>query len=374
MIYLDHAATTPVDREILDAYASFLNQYFANSSSIHHAGQQSARFLAKAREQILTQFGLEGYELIFTSGATEAINLALKGYALANAKRGKHIITSSVEHPAVKNALLQLRDSFGFDVTFLPVDLSGCIRLEDLTQAFRKDTLLVAIMRVNNETGTTFPYEAIAEIVHQHPKAVFFSDTTQGIGKIPTDYRQLDMFVLSAHKLHGLKGSGALIKRKNIALLPLLSGGGQENDLRGGTSDFPVHVMLAKTLRLAENARPQAFQHATLLNQEARRRLTLFPDIVINSPLDGSPFILNFSLLKKKASVVVEALSLQGIMVSSVSACSSSKFKESDVVMALSGDSTRASNTIRLSFGKETTMEELNTFFDAFDGILRKIR
>ncbi len=374
MIYLDYAATSPVSREILDAYHAFLNQSFANSSSIHHAGQQSARFLAKAREQILAQLGVEDYELIFTSGATEAINLALKGYAFANSKRGKHIITSVVEHPAVKNALSQLRDAFGYDVTFLPVDDHGCIKIEDLKNAFRQDTSLVAIMRVNNEIGTLFPYEAIAEVVRSHPKAVFFSDTTQAVGKILTDYRQLDMFVLSAHKIHGLKGSGALIKKKNIALLPLLSGGGQENDLRGGTSDVPVHVMLAKTLRLAEQNRLESYKKVSLIYQEARKRLAQYPDILLNSPEDGSPYILNFSLMKKKASVVVEALSLQDIMVSSVSACSSSKFKESDVVMALSGDSTRSANTIRLSFAQETTLAELDAFFDAFDPILRKIR
>lgn len=374
MIYLDHAATTPVDPEVLAAYTSLISKHFANSASIHHAGQQSARLLQKAREQILSQYHLENHEVIFTSGATEAINLALKGYAFANSKRGKHIITSAVEHPAVKNALIQLRDHFGFEVTFLPVDQDGCIRPDDLVKTFRNDTILVALMAVNNEIGTLFPTGEIARIVRDHPKAVYFSDTTQAIGKLPLDYPNLDMFVISAHKINGLKGSGALIKKKTITLLPLLSGGGQENDLRSGTSDFPVHVMLAKTLRLAEEHREASYQNALKLNAEARRRLALRNDILLNSPQTGSPFILNFSLLKKKASVVVEALSLKDIMVSSVSACSSSKFKESDVLLAISEDSQRAANTIRLSFGKDTTMSELSQFFDALDETLRSLR
>ncbi len=374
MIYFDHAATTSIDPEILTSYVSLLSKHFANPSSIHHAGQESARLLAKAREQILVQLGVADDELIFTSGSTEAINLALKGYALANSKRGKHLITSSVEHPAVLNTLLQLRDHFGFTLTVLPVNTEGVIHLEDLQKAMTSETILVAIMRVNNEVGSIFPTDEIAQIVHRYPKAVFFCDTTQAMGKIETNFSQLDMFVMSAHKIYGLKGSGALIKRKTITLLPLLSGGGQENDLRSGTSDFPVHVMLAKTLRLAYAHQKDAYETAVKLNQEARRILHHRDDIVINSPESGSPFILNFSLTKKKASVVVEALSLKDIMVSSVSACSSGKFKESDVLLAMGGSSQIAGNTIRLSFGKENTLAELHTFFDALDVTLKKIR
>ncbi|MCX5774962.1 MAG: aminotransferase class V-fold PLP-dependent enzyme [Firmicutes bacterium] len=334
MIYLDNAATTAVDKEILTSYFALLNEQFANPSSIHKAGQDSFRLLSKAREQILQLFQLTDHEIVFTSGATEAINLALKGYAIANATRGNHLITSSVEHPAVLNAMIQLRDYFHFDLTILPVDADGIIQPQSVQKAIRDDTILVAIMQVNNETGSIMPIDEISKIVKQHPKAVFFSDTTQGIGKINAHYDDLDMFVVSAHKINGLKVSGALIKRKSIKIIPLASGGGQENNLRSGTSDFPIHVMLSKTIRMALEKLKGHSEHAKELTDYLRNELIKRDELVINSPVSASPFIVNFSLKTKKASVVIEALSLKQIMVSSVSACSSNKFVGSSVLFA----------------------------------------
>jgi len=374
MIYLDNAATTAVSKEILASYFALLNDQFANPSSIHKAGQDTFLLLSKARDQVLKLFRLKEHDVIFTSGATEAINLAIKGYALANSNRGKHLITSSVEHPAVLNAMVQLRDLFGFDLTIVPVDANGVIHSELVEKAMRDDTIMVAIMHVNNETGAIMPIEEVAKIVRKHPKAVFFSDTTQSIGKIETKFEDIDMFVVSAHKINGLKGSGALLMRKGIRIIPLASGGGQENNLRSGTSDFPVHVMLAKTIRMALEKNSEHNAHARMLTDYLRDELLQNGEVEINSPLNGSPFILNFSLKTKKASVVIEALSLNQAMVSSISACSSNKFIGSSVLSAMGKNKTICNNSIRVSVCSENTLDEMKTFLTILEQTIESIR
>ncbi len=372
-MYLDHAATTPVRQEILDSYYDLLQDKFANPSSLHRLGQEASNLLNKAREQIALFFHRAPQEIIFTSGATEANNLAIKGYALRYQNRGKHIITTQIEHPSVLEACAQL-ERFGFRITYLPVDARGCIRLEDLKAAMDDETILVSIMAVNNEVGSINDLPGIAKIVHEYPKAVFHSDTTQAIGKIDIDYDDLDMFVLSAHKLYGLKGSGALVKRKKIELLPLASGGGQEFGFRSGTNDFPKEVMLAKTIRLLFQEMPTERAHVQTLFNQAYDALKAMDDISLNSTKDGSPFILNFSLRAKKASVVVEALSRQGIMVSTISACSSKKTAHSAVLEAMGKNKQEYSNSIRISFGKDNTEEEIMTFINVLKEILAAIR
>jgi len=374
MIYLDNAATTAVNKEILASYFALLNDQFANPSSIHKAGQDTFRLLTKAREQILHLFKLTDHEVVFTSGATEALNLAIKGYALANSNRGKHLITSSVEHPAVLNAMIQLRDYFGFELSIIPVDEEGIVHSKSIEKAMRDDTIMVAIMHVNNETGAVMPIEEISKIVKTNPKTVFLSDTTQSIGKIVTKYDDLDMFVVSAHKINGLKGSGALMIRKGIRIIPLSSGGGQESNLRSGTSDFPVHVMLAKTIRIALEKAREHYDYAKMLTDYLRNELIKNKDIEINSPNQQSPFILNFSLKTKKASVVIEALSLHQIMVSSISACSSNKFVGSSVLSAMGKSKNICNNSIRVSVSRENTLDEINTFLKILDDTIESIR
>lgn len=372
-MYLDHAATTPVLQEIIDSYSELLKDQFANPSSLHREGQTSFRLLTKAREQIARLFSLKPEEVIFTSGATEANNLAIKGYALRYQNRGKHLITTKIEHPSVLNAFAQL-ENFGFTCTYLDVDEKGCVRIEDVKNAMREDTILVSIMAVNNEVGSVNDLHAIAEIVHHYPKAVFHSDTTQAIGKIDIPYADLDLFVLSAHKLYGLKGSGALLKKKSIDLLPLASGGGQENGFRSGTNDFPKEVMLAKTLRLILEKQKENYAHAQLLFDHLYQQLSVIDDITINSTYEGSPYILNFSLEKKRASVVVEALSEADIMVSTISACSSKKTAHSYVLEAMGKTKQEYQNSIRVSFGNENTIEEIDIFVKELKRILSSIR
>ncbi len=375
MIYLDNAATTKVDSEILESYNELLKTMYMNTSSIHQGGQQSARLLQKARDQIASLFGVLSNEVIFTSGSTESNNMAIKGVAFKYQNRGKHLITSAVEHPSVLNTFIQLRDYFGFELTILPVDSNGYVSPDTLKEAMRDDTILVSIMAVNNEVGTINDIETLADIVHEYPKAIFHSDTTQAIGKIDIPYNKIDMFVLSAHKLHGLKGSGALIKKKNIELLPLLNGGGQEFGFRSGTNDFPKEVILAKTIRLALEQRKNHYDYVTSLWNYAYEKFeTLKEDVVINSTKGNSPFVLNVSLINKKSSVIVEALSNMGIMVSTTSACSSKKEPHSLVLEAMGKDKNIYSNMIRLSFDHSNTKEDIDKFFEAFIPLLKGLK
>ena len=359
IIYLDNAATTLVNPEVLDSYNKTKNQYFANPSSIHISGQESSRLLSKAREQILSLLNVNDDELIFTSGATEANNLAIKGYALRYQNRGKHLITTVIEHPSVLEAFKQLEDSFGFEVTYLPVNKNGVIDINDLKKAIRKDTILVSIMAVNNEVGSVNDITEISNLLKDYPLIAFHCDVTPGIGKINLPYEKMDMFSFSGHKIHGLNSSGALIKRKKIELLPLLSGGGQENNFRSGTNDVALAVSLAKAMRLSISSLDQNYSKIKQFSEVLLTYLKDNPSLYeINSFTD--PYIVNFSTLTKKASVVVESLSTRGIMVSSVSACHAKKEPISYVVKALGKSDELAHNTIRVSFSSDNNIEDVN--------------
>ena len=369
IIYLDNAATTVVNEEVLEAYSKAKKLYFANPGSIHIPGQEASRLLEKAREQILQTLKVKNDELIFVSGATEANNLAIKGYCLKHQNRGKHIIVSNVEHPSVLEVVKQLEEYFGFEVTYLQVNNNGIIEIEDLKKAIRKDTILVSIMAVNNEIGTINPIHDIAMLLKDHPLIVFHSDVTQGIGKIDLPYDDIDMFSFSGHKIHGLNSSGALIKRKKIELLPLLSGGGQENGVRSGTNDVALAVSLAKAIRLEFEKIVENYRKIVPISQYFKDYLLSHQDLYeLNS--GDNPYIINFSLLTKKASVVVEALSARGIMVSSVSACHAKEEPISYVVQALGKNDLKAHNTIRVSLAGSSTLDDIKALIENLESII----
>ncbi|MFA6675864.1 MAG: cysteine desulfurase family protein, partial [Bacilli bacterium] len=321
-IYLDNAANTLINPEILDSYQKVAIQYIANPSSIHFEGQKALRLLSQAREQILTCFNLKDHEMIFTSGATEANNLAIKGVAFQYQNRGKHLITSLGEHPSVLEVMRQLEEKFGFRVTYLPLNEKGTIRLEDLKNALDDETVLVSLMAVNNETGAINPLHNIAHILRKYPKVFFHVDAVQGVGKMDIDYAEIDLISFAGHKIHGLNSCGGLLKRKKIELCPLNCGGGQENNYRSGTNDVAMAVSLSKAVRLALSNIPLKISYISSLTKQITDYLIKNSELYeINSPSDASPYIVNFSLKNRKASVVVEALSNRHIMVSSTSAC-----------------------------------------------------
>ena len=374
VIYLDNAATTKVDPEVLNSYNQITLKYFANPSSIHSLGQESSRLLDKSREQILNVLKLTHHDVIFTSGATEANNLAIKGYCFANRSRGKHIITSSTEHPSVLNTVLEMQD-FGFEVTVLPVNKEGQIEVNSLKAAIREDTILVSLMMVNNEVGAINPIKEVGEYLKKFPKIAFHVDMVQAIGKLPIDFNNIDMFSIAGHKIHGLLGSGLLIKEKKIILKAINQGGGQENNLRSGTNTLALSASLAKALRLAIEGEANNFKKVKVLSERLLGYLKDNKDkYLINSYNEDNPYIVNFSLLHHKASVVVEALSNRGIMVSSLSACHAKNEDYSKVVYAMYQDLNLAHNTIRISFDKDNTLEEVEALIKNLEEILKEIK
>lgn len=373
LIYLDNAATTAVNEEVLEAYVKAKTSYFANPSSIHASGQQANRLLDKARSQIISLLNTPNHEVIFTSGATESINLAIKGYALKYQNRGKHIISTEIEHPAVKESLEQLKTLFGFDITYLKVDEKGLINVKDLESSIRKDTILVSVMAINNEVGVIEPIKEIADILVKYPSIIFHSDVTQAIGKIDLPYTDIDMFSFSGHKIHGLNSTGVLIKRNNLDILPINSGGGQENNFRSGTNDVAGAVSLAKALRLSLDKMKTNYQNIKVLHDKLEKYILENKDLYhLNSGIN--PYIVNFSTITKKASVIVEGLSNHNIMVSSTSACHAHKEHISEVVLAMSNNMPLAKNTIRISFDENNTLEEIDTLINVLDQLIKEVK
>ena len=374
MIYLDNASTTIIEKEVLDSYQALLSAYYANPSSSHKLGVQTNALQNKAREMILKLLNLNNYEVIFTSGATESNNLLLRGLAFAYQNRGKHIITSSVEHPSILNTCKQLEELYGFKVTYLGVNEEGIIDLDELKTAIQKDTILVSLMLVNNETGAINPLKEVKRILKDYPNIILHSDAVQGFSKVDFDFNNVDAFTLSAHKIHGLKGSGALIKRKSIRLVSQQTGGNQEDGYRSGTSNFPVNVTFAKTVRLALEKQKDNFNKVKVLHDFLFDELENNEQILINSTRNGSPYIFNLSLKNKKGPVIAQALNNEDIYVSTVSACSNKVEPKSKVIYAMFNDESRAKSSLRISFSKDTTLKEVEIFKNTLFKILSSVK
>ncbi len=376
MIYLDYVSTTPLNPQINHSYQSLLNDYFANADSLYNLGIQTSALMEKSRALTASMLKVNDSEIIFTSGASEANNTAIKGIAFQYQNRGKHIITSTIEHSSVYNTCLQLRDVFGFDVDFVSVDKNGHINLDELKNMIRNDTILIAIMYVNNEVGSIQPIYQIRKIIDEvNPKVKFHIDMVQALGKIPVDLSICDTASFSAHKIYGLKGSGILYKNDATTLVPLINGGQQENNLRGGTSNTATHTMFAKTLRLALENNEKKYQHVQSLNSYIRNELKDMDDIIINTPIEqSSPYILNFSCLGYKPEVILHALEEKDIYVSTKSTCSSHKNDISRTLAAMGVDEKIGKSAIRISFSDMTKQDEVETFIKTLKEILKKVK
>lgn len=373
MIYLDNASTTKPHQELVDLYKKALDEWFVNSDSLYSLGVQMSLMIEKSRKMISDLFSVQPQDIIFTSSGSEANNLAIKGLALANRKTGNHLITSAIEHPSVLNAMKQLRDVFGFDLTILEVDYQGQLNLQELSDSIRKDTILVSFMAVNNEVGTIFPIEEIVRIVKEKSKAIIHVDMVQLLGKHSLNLDGIDAASFSAHKINGFKGTGLLYVKHHLNILPLISGGQQEFGIRAGTSNTINNVLLAKTVSMALKQQPSALKKVSELHRYLREELESIENIVINSPKNGSPYILSFSHLKLGSEIIMNALSKKEIYVSSRSTCSSKLNTVSHVLSAMGKNDEELNGVIRVSLSHATTKEELSILIEEIKGVNKHV-
>ena len=363
MLYLDNASTTSVNKEVLDIFNKLTLELVGNPSSNHKLGFLASQYNQKAIRQILKQLNCQDNKLIFTSGSSEANNLLIKGIAYRNRSFSNVLITSKVEHASCLEVFYQLEKE-GFKVIYLDVDLQGKLNINQLKEALKLNPSLVCIMSTNNEVGNNFPIETISDIIHQNSKAYFISDITQGIGKVKIDFSKLDGFTMSSHKIHGLKSSGFCCIKPNVKINPEILGGHQQDGLRAGTINAPLNCSLATALRLYFASMDTRKENVIKLYNHLYDELNqLKEDVVINSCKENtSYYILNFSLLKHKASVVVEDLSSKDIFVSTQSACSSKKAAFSYVLDNMGFNKEISSNSIRVSFKGDETIEDIDMF------------
>ncbi len=370
-VYLDYASTTPVSDDVLKAYKGLLDVWFVNSESLYQEGAQLHQLMEKSRLQTASLLNVRSNEIIFTSGASEANSLAIKGTAFRHLKEKGHLITTQIEHSSVTNCFRQLEE-LGFEVSWLPVDSSGKVSLHDLKKELRPDTLLVSIMMVNNEVGSIQPIDEIKTYVKRNSRALMHVDCVQALGKIPISLKDIDLASFSAHKIHGLKGSGVLFCRQHLDLMPLICGGQQEFGRRGGTENALVNLMFAKTLRLALENQQKGYDHAKMLHDYAVSELLKMEEISLNSTEDGLPHILNFSCSTMLSEVLMNALNTKGFCISAQSTCHSKSKAPSFVLKAMGYSDQRALSSIRLSFSHETTLQEVKDFIETLKECTQK--
>ena len=375
MIYLDYVATTPLRPEVLSTYNNLLEKYFFNADSMYDKGIEVNRLMEHSRKLISEMLKVKEDELIFTSCGSETNNLAIKGVAFQYQNRGKHIITTAIEHSSVYETCKELEKTFGFEVTYLKVDQKGRISLQELQDSIRDDTILVSIMYVNNEIGVINPIEEIKQIVKKYDKIKLHFDMVQALGKLPIDLTDVDLASFSAHKIYGLKGSGLLFKRRSTTIVPLINGGQQEFGMRGGTSNACSNIVFAKTLRLALENFDNKAKHIKMINSYARKCLNQIEGVIINSDETCCiSSILNFSCPGYKPEVILHDLESEEIYLSTRSACSSKSENISRIMAQLNLDKEIASSALRISFGEHTTIEDIDKFCYYLQESLRKLK
>lgn len=364
-IYFDHASTTSLNREVKESYIKLLDKFY-NSDALYDDGVAIYRMQEESRMRILNLLGIKNASLIFTSGASEANSLAIKGLAFKNPSK-KHLITSIYEHASVYNSFKQLEELFGYEVTYLKPDKYGMIGVDDIKKHIRPDTLLVSIMHVNNEIGSINDINSIGKFVKENSQAYFHSDITQSLGKIDIPFENLDLASFSAHKIHGLKGSGALVYKNHLDLAALISGGQQEYGKRGGTSNAPANIVLAKTVRISLEGQKK---HATYVKELHDYLISKLKDlrVEINSSDKGTHNLINFST-SIKSEVLLNYFNMYGIMVSSRSTCGSRENEPSRVLKSIGVDDEYA---IRISINEENNRQEIDYFIDVLKEAIEK--
>ena len=377
MIYFDNSATTKPYPEALATYTEVATRIWGNPSSLHNLGSQATRILEASRKQIAELIGKKAEEIYFTSGGTEGDNWILKGVAFEKAPYGKHIIVSDIEHPAIKESAAWLKTQ-GFEVDYAPVDARGFVKVDALASLLRPDTTLVSVMAVNNEIGSIQPIHDIAALLEDRPTISFHVDAVQALAKVATEVylpERVDFATFSSHKFHGLRGVGFVYIKEGKKITPLLTGGGQEKEMRSTTENVAGIAATAKALRLAmENQ--EAFASKTQQMKEViRKELSNYPDVTIFSGEDHfAPHILTFGIKGVRGEVVVHAFEEFDIYISTTSACSSKAGKPAGTLIAMEVDKSVAQTAVRLSLDIENDMSQVEQFLTKFKLIYEQTR
>ena len=377
MIYFDNSATTKPYPEVLATYTEVATRIWGNPSSLHNLGSQATRILEASRKQIAELIGKKAEEIYFTSGGTEGDNWILKGVAFEKAPYGKHIIVSDIEHPAIKESAAWLKTQ-GFEVDYAPVDARGFVKVDALASLLRPDTTLVSVMAVNNEIGSIQPIHEIAALLEDRPTISFHVDAVQSLAKVATEVylpERVDFATFSSHKFHGLRGVGFVYIKEGKKITPLLTGGGQEKEMRSTTENVAGIAATAKALRLAmENQ--EAFASKTQQMKEViRKELANYPDVTIFSGEDHfAPHILTFGIKGVRGEVVVHAFEEFDIYISTTSACSSKAGKPAGTLIAMGVDKSIAQTAVRLSLDLENDMSQVEQFLTKFKLIYEQTR
>lgn len=375
-IYLDYAATTPCHPEVIEEMLPFFNQIYGNPSSVYQLAQKAKGAIEEAREKVARLLNAEPEEIIFTGGGTEADNTAIKGVAFANKKRGNHIITSRIEHHAVINTCKWLEKQ-GLKVTYISVDKFGVIDLDELRKSLTDKTILISIMHANNEVGTIEPVQEIAKIARE--RGIYFhTDAVQTAGKVPIDVKEsgIDMLSLSGHKLYGPKGIGALYVRKGVKISPLIHGGHHERNRRAGTENVPGIVGLGKACEIASKEMANEEKRLRELRDKLYKGLNeRIDDIILNGhPHRRLPGILNICVKYVEGESMLINLDLEGICVSSGSACTSGSLEPSHVLLAMGVPAEVAHGSLRFSLGRNTTQKDIDRVISVLPPIVEKLR
>ena len=375
-IFLDHAATTPADPRVVEAMLPYFSDSFGNPSSIHSLGLETRTAVAEAREKVASLIGAAGDEIIFTSGGTEADNLAIKGVALANAHKGKHIVTTRIEHHAVEESCRYLEKQ-GIKVTHVAVDHDGLVDPREVERAVTPETILISVMHANNEVGTIQPIAEISRV--SRSRGIYFhTDAVQTVGHIPAKVDDLgvDLLAISAHKLYGPKGVGVLYVRKGTRIVPFMHGGGQERGLRATTENVPGIVGFGKAAEIAQAEMDAESKHVTRLRDKLiKGLLERIPQVRLNGhPTRRLPNNVNISVASVEGESLAVSLDLEGIAVSTGSACSSEAMEPSHVLTAMGVPVELARGSVRFSLGKKNTDEEIDRVLEAFPRIVSRLR
>ena len=371
MIYLDYSATTPVNEEVLDSFVKCNKEYIGNPNSLHKLGIKSKEIIDSSTKQIKELLNLDNVDIIYTSGSSEANNLAIKGICMKYQNRGKHIITTSLEHSSIYGPINYLIDQ-GFEVSFVKLDENGLVDIDNLKELIRDDTILVSINAVNSEIGIRQPIEKIGELLSLYPKIYFHADLTQIIGKAKIDTSNIDLFSFTAHKFYGLKGIGCLVKKDKIIIEPMIHGGKSTTIYRSGTPTVALIASLAKALRLAMENIDDKYNKISELNNYLKDKLKEYDKVRINSNDACIPQILNISVLGVKPETMLHALENDDIYISTQSACSASN-NISKAVFSVTNDEERSKSSIRISLSYLTTKDEIDKFLKSFDKCYKKL-